>query len=103
MMLGRALGWALLILAVVMLGYDAWLWAAGGPVRLTAAGELWARLDLASLNLVQAVTERYIAPALWDPVLLTVLLWPAALVLGGLGLILVLLFRRRGRSRRGYR
>jgi hypothetical protein len=48
------------------------------------------------------VTQRYVLPELWDSVLLTVLLWPAALVLGVPGLVLLALgsFRRRSRSRR---
>jgi len=42
------------------------------------------------------VTERYIWPTLWDPVAVTVLLQPAALVLGGFGLLLMALGGRRG-------
>lgn len=45
-----------------------------------SAGELWYRLDVASLNLVQAVTQRYVTPWLWDPVAVAVLQWPAWVV-----------------------
>ncbi|MEQ9642017.1 MAG: hypothetical protein RIM84_18485 [Alphaproteobacteria bacterium] len=45
-----------------------------------SAGELWFRLDVESLNLVQAVTQRYLAPWLWDPAIVTLLQWPAWLV-----------------------
>jgi hypothetical protein len=50
---------------------------------LTApAGELWASIDRPSLDLSQAVVERYIAPVvfypdLWFDVILPMLLWPA--------------------------
>jgi len=54
--------------------------AEGEPLSLRPAGELWYRVDVASLNLVQAVIERYIWPPLWDPVIATVLQWPALAV-----------------------
>ncbi len=46
----------------------------------SSAGELWFRLDAASLNLVQALVQRYLTPALWDPAIVTLLQWPAWLV-----------------------
>ena len=55
------------------------------------------RVRTMQLNLTQAVTQRYVLPELWDPVLLTVLLWPAFIVLAVPGLILFALgsLRRR--------
>ncbi len=66
----------------------------GAPFSFMPLGRLWYALDPGSLNLTQAVVERYIWPPLWDPVLITVLQWPAAAVLAvpGMGL-LVLGFR----------
>ena len=43
-------------------------------------GELWFRFDAFSLNLVQAVTQRYLHPALWDRVAVPLLLSPVASV-----------------------
>ncbi|MGP1394585.1 MAG: hypothetical protein ACTS3R_03635 [Inquilinaceae bacterium] len=100
MIIGRAIGWALIGLALLVLGHDAWVWADGGPFRLVSGGELWFGLDPGSLNLVQAVTQRYLWPPLWDPGIVTLLLWPASVVLGGLGGLLVLAFQGRGRGRR---
>lgn len=72
---------------------------ADAPFRLRPLGEAWYRLDAPSLNLVQAVTERYIWPALWDPAALFVLQQPAALVFALPGAILLLLaFLPRGRK-----
>ena len=46
------------------------------------------------------MTQRYIFPALWDPVFVTVLLWPAFLVIVVPGLLLSYFFRRRPRLKR---
>lgn len=51
-------------------------------------------LDAGSLNLVQAVVQRYLHPAVWDSGIQPVLTWPAVLVLGVPGLLFLLLARR---------
>ena len=94
-MIGRVIGWLFVAGAVAAFGVDAWHVFETGDYRPLAAGAFWAGIDLPSLNLVQAVIERYIWPPLWDPALLTVLRLPLWLVLGAIGLILVVLFRRR--------
>jgi hypothetical protein len=64
-----------------------------------ALGTLWHSGAPESLNLAQAVIQRYIHPLLWSHVLLPVLLTPALVVLSiitVLALVLwVLLWRRR--------
>lgn len=92
----RVIGGLLLLMAAAALGWDAYRYlVVGGPFRLSAAGELWYALDPGSLNLLQAGIQRHLWPALWDPGLVTILLWPAAAVLGVLGLVLFLLGARR--------
>jgi hypothetical protein len=54
--------------------------APGQPFGLRPAGELWYRIDPGSLNLVQAVVERYIWPPLWDPAIIGLLQLPALVV-----------------------
>ncbi|MBP2313352.1 hypothetical protein [Azospirillum soli] len=86
----RLLGAVFLLAALGALAWDATHAPASG-FRLSALGELWFRLSPYTLDLSRAVTERYIWPELWDPGIVAVLLQPAVLVLGGLGLLLVVL------------
>lgn len=101
----KAVGNVFVILAAAALGVGVWLWLSGRDVA-QAAGQLWYDLDKASLNLVQAVVQRYVHPAVWDSVFVPWLLLPgwralAVLVIGfGLigGLLLLAASRRRRRS-----
>lgn len=95
MIVGRVIGWILVVAGIAILARDLLGWLNEGAFVLITAGELWFTLHDGSLNLIQAVTQRYIFPQLWDPVAVTVLLWPAFLVIGVPGLILSWLFRRR--------
>jgi len=64
--------------------FDSHLWA---PIVL---GQLWYELDRSSLNLAQAVIQRYASPGLWDRIVAAVLLcraWAVLLVLGGVVLV----------------
>lgn len=85
------LGLALLALALAALGYELWAALHAGGYRTMAAGELWYRLDRGSLNLSQAVIQRYVHPWLWEPALVTLLRWPAWALLGAPGVVLVLI------------
>jgi len=89
----RLLGWIVMGAAVAVLAIDAWAWL-GGARKLTAAGVLWHRLDEGSLEVAQSVTQRYLFPWLWDPIMAWVLLQPAAAVLGVLGFLIAWLARR---------
>ena len=97
--LGLAVGLVLVFLALAALGYEILLAISGGTWRMIAAGELWYALDPGSLNFAQAITQRYLHPALWDPILQSVLTWPAWSLLGGPGIALVVaLSGRRSRD-----
>jgi hypothetical protein len=99
----RVLAWILLALAVAVIGRDVVLLIETGRFPVATLGELWYAIDRGSLNLVQAVIERYLHPWLWDPVVFSLLRWPAALVLGVPGLALAVIARGRvahGRRRR---
>lgn len=77
------LGALLLIAAVVLALRDAG----------QAAGELWASIDPNSLVGLGALIENRIDPDLWVDVVLPMLTWPAWVIPGGLGVILILLAR----------
>jgi hypothetical protein len=100
MVVGRILGWLLIVAAVLVAANEAYAWLDQGSYHVTAAGELWYELDRGSLNLMQAIVQRYVAPVLWDDGIRPLLLLPAWLVLGVPGVLLVALCRRRGRRRR---
>jgi len=78
----------------VMVWIDTKDWA---PIAL---GQLWFDLNRSSLNLVQAVVQRYIHPFLWDPIIVSILLCWAFAVLMVLGVLILAVSGRRARQRR---
>jgi hypothetical protein len=76
----------------------------GEPARsglFHSAGEAWFSLSPTSLNLMQAVTQRYVSPELWDPTIISVLKLPLVAITGLLSAFfacLWLLLRRRTAS-----
>lgn len=98
----RIIGWILALAGLAALLVDVLDSGAGG-VRLRAVGEWWFRLHPGSLQLAQPAIERHVAPFLWDPVILTVLEAPAALVGLGAGAALIALSRVWRRSARSAR
>lgn len=103
MTIGRAIGWILLLAALAAAGYETYAAIHAGSWRPIALGELWYKLSPATLNGAQAGIQRYIAPWLWEPVITTVLLWPAWAVFGVPGAVLVWFCRRRSGAPRGHR
>jgi hypothetical protein len=100
MLIGRVIGWVLLLSAVMVVGLDAFLWYTYGHAPPIVTGELWRLLSPNTQLLAQPVIQRYVAAWLWDPVIVTVLLWPAELVIAVPGLFLVWVCRPRERHRR---
>ena len=103
MIVGRIVGWIFFILALVALGADIVGSLAARAIEITPLGQQWFEINRASIGLAQAVIQRYVLPELWDPIIVTVLLWPTWAVFGVLGLILIYAFRRRKRRRSGLR
>jgi hypothetical protein len=98
-MIGRLIGWIVFLAGVSVLVRDLYVWIGTGHWAPIVLGQLWYELNPSSLNLVQAVTQRYIHPFLWDPIILSVLLSWAFAVLMFLGLLLLVLFRKRPEQR----
>lgn len=91
------LGAVLCIAALGIAGYELATYLRTSRYEAVTAGQLWFGLHVSSLNLVQAVTQRYIHPGLWNPLLVSLLRWPLWSLLGGTGVMLMNLFAARGR------
>ncbi len=92
---GWLLGWLLLALALMAAGAEAVASLRAGEWQPMALGQLWYDLDSGSISLMQAVVQRYLHPAIWDPGVVAVLQWPAWLVALIPAAVLLLLGRRR--------
>ena len=95
MIVGRVVGWIALLSGAAVLVRDLLVWIDTKHWAPIALGQLWYDFNRSSLNLVQAVVQRYIHPFLWDPIIVSALLCWAFVVLMILGLLLLLAFRRR--------
>lgn len=98
MIVGRAIGWLLLAAACGAAGFEIFAAIQAGAWRPVAAGELWFKLDAASLNAAQAGVQRHVAPWLWDPVITWILLAPAWAVFAVPGGLLLWLCQKRERG-----
>src|SRR5271155_3648845 len=97
-MMGRLIGWIFFLAGLGVLARDVFVWIETKLWAPIALGQLWYDLDPSSLNLVQAVVQRYIHPFLWDPIIVTVLLWWAFAVLMVLGLLILALSGKRAQA-----
>ncbi len=95
MIVGRLIGWVAFLAGAAVLVRDGLVWIDTKHWAPIALGQLWYQLNRSSLNLVQAVTQRYIHPILWDPIIVSILLCWAFAVLIILGVLLLAAFRRR--------
>jgi hypothetical protein len=95
MIVGRFLGWLLVLAGLVVLGRDLLLFWDTGRFAPIVLGQLWYDLSPNTLQLAQPAIQRHVSPYLWDPVIQTVLLWWAFAIFFGLGIVLLALFRRR--------
>jgi hypothetical protein len=98
MILGRLIGWIVFLAGAAVLVRDFLVWVDTKTWAPIALGQLWYQLNRSSLNLVQAVIQRYIHPFLWDPIILSILLCWAFAVLMVLGLLILVIFGRRSRA-----
>ena len=75
--MARALTLFFLLLAIAAATYDGLRFYGSGTFELSKTGDIWYQVSPAGLNTTQAAIERHLWPPLWDPVLLTILNWPA--------------------------
>jgi hypothetical protein len=100
MIVGRVIGWIVLLAGAAALVRDLLVWIDTKHWAPLALGQLWYDLNRSSLNVVQAVVQRYIHPFLWDPIIVSILLSWAFAVLMFLGVLLSIVFRKRGAAPR---
>jgi hypothetical protein len=91
----RALGWLLLAAAVVVAVRDLLAWWSDGSFHFMRLGELWARLDVASLSSVQATLQGHLSVSLWVWIVRPVLAVPALVAFLVVGIVLLWLGRAR--------
>ena len=99
MIVGRMIGWIALLAGAAVLVRDVLVLIDTKHWMPIALGQLWYDLNRSSLNLLQAVTQRYIHPFLWDPIIVSVLLCWAFAVLIFLGVLLLIVCRKRDSRR----
>jgi hypothetical protein len=95
MIVGRVIGWLVLLAGLSVLTRDVMVWVDRKIWAPVALGQLWYELSRSSLNLVQAVIQRYVSAFLWNPIIVSVLLCWAFAVLIALGAAFLLIFRYR--------
>ncbi len=101
MFLGRLFGWLLLAAALMSLGWDVVASLDANRFVINALGEQWFAFDRDS----QTGTQRFLQeniPFLWDPVLVTLQRWPGWIVFALLGILVLLIFRKRRRKDRWF-
>ena len=91
----RLVGLLALAVAFIALVLDGTKSIAGNKIVVTPLGQTWTDLHSTSLQLLEAGVTRHLAEWLWNPVLLNVLTSPTWLVLGVLGVVLLLLGRKK--------
>jgi hypothetical protein len=91
----RSLGFFALAAAFLMVVYDGMKSIVDSRLTITSVRGLWELLNAASLQSLRPLIEDRLGPYAWDPVFAAFLNTPSWAVLGVLGIILVLLGRKR--------
>jgi len=91
----RFIGLLCLAAAFILVIYDGTKSIAGSAVSLTSLRALWELINPASLARLEPLIKPYAGGLLWDPLMLALLSAPAWSVLGVLGIIFILLGRRK--------
>jgi hypothetical protein len=91
----RFFGLICLAAAFILVIYDGTKSIAGNSLSLTTMRALWELINAASLAKLRPLLEPYAGGLLWDPVAVSVLAAPACSLLGLVGILLLLLGRKR--------
>ncbi len=91
----RFVGVLCLAAAFILIVYDGTKSIAGNNLYITSVRTLWELINASSLAQLKPAIEGYAKGMLWDPVMVTFLTAPSWSVLGILGIVLVLLGRKK--------
>jgi len=94
----RLFGFILIIAAFYALWMELSIFLDTGVYESALVWAYWYTFSPGSLNFIQGIIERYLFPELWDPVIVTILLCPAWVVLGVPGLLIEWRSRHRNRK-----
>ena len=92
----RFLGLLCLALAFILLVYDGTKSIADQRIYITSVTDVWVAVNEASLTQLKPAIER-LAVWLWDPVVVKILAAPSALVLAIIGMVFILIGRKKRR------
>ena len=93
----RFIGLWVLAAGFVALIYDGTKTIAGNQVYITKLGDTWNALNSDSLQQLRPFLERHAGQWAWDPVMLNLLTAPTWAVFGVLGILLILIGRKKRR------
>jgi hypothetical protein len=82
----RIFGWIVMALAAMALGAELPQSLEAAQWMPVATGEFWFSLAPGGVNLAQAITPRYLHPAVWDPFVISILQFPLWSVIGFFGI-----------------
>jgi hypothetical protein len=91
----RFIGLISLAAAFILLIYDGTKSIAGNRLFLTSMRTLWELINAASLQKLKPMIDPYAGGFFWDPVMVSILAAPSWSLLGGFGILLLLLGRRK--------
>ncbi|HXX06744.1 MAG TPA: hypothetical protein VEJ43_01575 [Pseudolabrys sp.] len=91
----RFFGLICLAAGFILLIYDGTKSIAGNRIFLTSVRALWELINAASLAKLEPVIRPYAGGLLWDPLMVTFLSAPSWSVLGFLGIVFLLLGRKK--------
>jgi len=91
----RLLALVILAAAFILLIYDGAKSIADSSIHVYTLGQLWSDIHANSLQALQGVTERRLGARIWPLIARPVLEQPAWLVFGVIGIILMLLGRKK--------
>jgi len=91
----RFFGLIFLAAAFILVIYDGTKSIAANRLYFTTVRMLWELLNAQSLAQLRPLLTPHLNGLLWDPGMVTVLAWPAWSLLGGFGILLILLGRKK--------